>query len=104
MPGRLCNQDSGRAIGEKYSYVAIHSHLNNNINFGTKTIKGEVGIHKTDSINVWNNTFMFQSHIAGKTNDNNWDENNYNNFRNVLEYLQKCYTLKYVKIGDLIND
>tara|TARA_R110000796_G_scaffold33037_2_gene86022 strand:+ start:80 stop:757 length:678 start_codon:yes stop_codon:yes gene_type:complete len=104
MPGWLCNQESGRAIGEKYSYVAIHSHLNDSINFGTKTIKGEVGIHKTDSINVWNNTFMFQSHIAGKTNDNNWDENNYNNFRNVLEYLQKCYTLKYVKIGDLIND
>ena len=87
-----------------YLRVAIHSHLNDGINFGTKTIKGEDGIHKTDSINIWNDTFMFQSHIAGKTNENNWNEKNYNNFRNVLEYLQKSYILKYIKIGDLIND
>jgi hypothetical protein len=103
MPGWLCNQESGRAIGETYEYVAIHSHLNDNINFGTKTIKGEDGIHKTDSINIWNeNTFMFQSHIAGKTNDNNWNKENYENFRNVLEYLQKSYKLKYTTLGELV--
>ena len=103
MPGWLCNQYSGKAIGEKYDYVAIHSHLNDNINFGTKTIKGEDGIHKNDVINIWNkNTFMFQSHIAGKTNDNNWNKKNYKNFKNVLEYLQKSYKLKYVTLGELI--
>ena len=78
MPGWLCNEESGKAIGENYEYVAIHSHLNDNINFGTKTIKGEDGIHKRDSINIWNeNTFMIQSHIACKTNDNNWTKDNY---------------------------
>lgn len=104
MPGWLCNQESGRAIGEKYSYVAIHSHLNDNINFGTKVLKGEDGIHKTDSLQIWdNNRFMFQSHIAGKTNDNNWNKKNYENFKNVLEYLQKSYILEYVTLGDLIK-
>ena len=103
MPGWLCNDESGKAIGENYEYVAIHSHLNDNINFGTKTIKGEDGIHKTDSLNIWNgDTFMFQSHIAGKTNDNNWNLENYYNFKNVLEYLQKSYKLNYKILGDLI--
>jgi hypothetical protein len=45
---------------------------------------------------------MFQSHIAGKTNDNNWDEDNYNNFRNVLEFLSKSSKLKYVTLGELV--
>ena len=103
MPGWLCNQESGRAIGEKYSYVAIHSHLNDNINFGTSTIKGEDGIHKTDSIQIWDDKrFMFQSHIEGKTNDNNWTEENYENFRNILDFLQKSYILEYKLIKELI--
>lgn len=103
MPGWLCNQESGRAIGEKYSYVAIHTHLNNGIHFGTKVIKGEDGIHKTDSIELWDNKrFMFQSHIAGKTNDNNWNKENYENFRNVLEFLQKSYKLEYVTLGEIV--
>tara|TARA_B100001123_G_scaffold448273_1_gene608611 strand:- start:3660 stop:4340 length:681 start_codon:yes stop_codon:yes gene_type:complete len=103
MPGWLCNEESGKAIGENYKYVAIHSHLNDNIDFGTKTIKGEDGIHKIDSINVWNNnTFMFQSHIAGETNDNNWTEENYENFRKILSYLEKNYKLSYKTIGELI--
>ena len=45
---------------------------------------------------------MFQSHIAGDWNDNVWSEENYENFRNVLEYLAKCYKLEYVKLGDLV--
>ena len=102
MPGWLCNQDSGRAIGERYSFVAIHSHLNDNINFGTHTIKGEDGIHKTDSIELWDNKrFMFQSHIAGKTNENNWTGDNYENFRNILTFLQNNYKLSYKILGDI---
>ena len=102
MPGWLCNQESGRAIGERYGYVAIHSNLNDNINFGTKTLKGEDGIHKNDSINIWDNRFMFQSHIAGKTNDNNWNNENYENFRQILLFLNNNYKLNYKLLGDLV--
>ena len=64
---------------------------------------GHDGINETDSINIWNeNTFMFQSHIAGDWNDNIWNEKNYENFRNVLEYLQKSYKLDYRTIGELV--
>ena len=45
---------------------------------------------------------MFQSHIAGDWNDNIWNEENYENFKNVLEYLRKSYKLKYVTLGELI--
>ena len=77
--------------------------MNDSIDFGTKTIKGEDGIHKTDSLTLWNDdTFMFQSHIAGKTNDNNWDEENYNNFRNVLDFLSKSSKLEYKLIKEMV--
>ena len=45
---------------------------------------------------------MFQSHIAGDWNDNVWNKKNYENFRNVLEYLQKSYKLNYITLGELI--
>ena len=45
---------------------------------------------------------MFQSHIAGDWNDNIWNENNYINLKNVLEYLQKSYKLKYKTIKELL--
>ena len=103
MPGWLCNGESGKAIGENYEYVAIHSHLNDNINFGTKTIKGEDGIHKRDSINIWNeNVFMFQSHIAGKTNDNNWNQLNYENFKQILIFLNDNYKLQFKLLKELV--
>jgi hypothetical protein len=103
MPGWLCNEESGRAIGENYKYVAIHPHLNDGINFGTKTIKGEDGIHKKDSINIWNgNTFMFQSHIAGNWNDNVWNKDNYENFRKIIKFLSENYELNYVTMGELV--
>lgn len=101
MPGWLCNQDSANAVSEKYSYVAIHSHLNNNIHFNTKTLYGHDSIHSTDSIGLYGNTFMFQSHIAGKTNENNWDEKNYINFKNILTFLEKSYNLTYKTLEEL---
>jgi len=103
MPGWLCNQESGRAIGEKYTYVAIHSHLNDGIKFGTKVIKGEDGIHKRDSLQLWDDKrFMFQSHIAGKTNDNNWNQKNYENFRQILIFLNDNYKLQFKLLKDLV--
>lgn len=102
MPGWLCNMDSARAIGEKYNYIAIHPHLNDNVQFATKVIKGADSIHAADKISIWDNkNFMFQSHIAGNTNENNWEEKNYLNFRNILTFLEKSYKLSYKTIGEI---
>ena len=69
---------------------------------GCKTFIGCDGINETDSIQLYGDKFMFQSHIAGDWNDNVWNKENYENFKNVLEYLQKSYKLDYVTLGELI--
>ena len=46
-------------------------------------------------------TFMFQSHIAGDWNDNIWNKENYENFKNILEYLSESYILNYYTLGEL---
>ena len=101
-PGWLAHPNAVKVLGKYFDYSAIHQEHNRGMIWGCKTFEGEDGIHKTDSINIWNvNTFMFQSHIAGDWNDNIWNKNNYENFRNVLEYLQNSYKLSYHTLGEL---
>ena len=102
-PGWLAHPNAIKVIGHYFDYAAIHQEHNRGMPWKCKTFIGEDGIHKTDHINIWNkNTFMFQSHIAGDWNDNVWNENNYNNIKNVLEYLQKSHKLEYKTLGELI--
>ena len=106
MPGWLATQESFDAVGENFKYVAIHESHNNNIQF-TKDIKifrGADGIHSNDcNINLWNgNTIMFQSHINGPTNDNNWNESNYKNIKNILAFLKENHTLNFKLLKELL--
>ena len=56
----------------------------------------------SDKVNIHNNdTFMFQSHIAGDWNDNIWNKKNYKNFKNILQFLSKEYELEYKTLGEL---
>ena len=101
-PGWLAHPNAVKVLGKYFDYSAIHQEHNRGMIWDCKTFEGEDGIHKMDSINIWNtNTFMFQSHIAGDWNDNTWNKNNYENFRNVLEYLQNSYKLSYYTLGEL---
>ena len=71
-PGWLGHPNAVKVLGKYFDYSAIHQEHNHGLVWDCKTFEGEDGIHKTDSINIWNgNVFMFQSHIAGKTNDKN---------------------------------
>ena len=45
---------------------------------------------------------MFQSHIAGSTNDNNWTKENYENFRNIIFYLKENYELEFKLLKELL--
>ena len=45
---------------------------------------------------------MFQSHIAGLYNDNNWSKDNYENFRNILLFLKENYTLNFRLLKELL--
>ena len=101
-PGWLAHPNAIEVIGGYFDYAAIHSEHNHGVEWKCKTFIGCDGIHETDLIQLHDNTFMFQSHIAGKTNDNNWNEDNYNNFKNVLEFLSKSSKLEYVTLEELI--
>jgi len=101
-PGWLAHPNAVKVLGKHFDYSAIHQEHNHGLVWDCKTFEGEDGIHKTDSISIWNgNVFMFQSHIAGDWNDNTWNKSNYENFRNVLEYLEKSYKLNYCTLGEL---
>ena len=105
MPGWLATQGSFDAVSKYFDYVAIHESHNDNISINNiKIFKGEDGIHNSDcDVNLWNgNTIMFQSHIAGLTNDNNWNKQNYENFRNILLFLKENYTLNFKLLKELI--
>ena len=105
MPGWLATQGSFDAVAEHFNYVAVHESHNNNISFSDiKVFRGADGIQNSDcDVNIWdNNTIMFQSHIAGLYNDNNWSKDNYENFRNVLLFLKENYTLNFRLLKELL--
>ena len=100
-PGWLAHPNAIKVLGKYFNYSAIHEEHNQGINWDCKTFTGHDGINETDSIKIYGDTFMFQSHIAGDWNDNVWNKENYENFRNVLEYLEKSYKLNYCTLGEL---
>ena len=101
-PGWLAHTNAIKVIGRYFDYAAIHEQHNHGVKWNCKTFVGCDGIHETDSIQSYGNTFMFQSHIAGDWNDNIWDDKNYENFRNILKFLEQEYELKYTKLQELL--
>ena len=107
MPGWLATQGSFDAGAEKFNYVAIHETHNNNIKLDKNLIRIFRG---ADAINcdphtlkIWNgDTIMFQSHIAGLTNDNNWNLENYTKFRYTLNLLKESYELNFTTLEELL--
>lgn len=101
MPGWLATQGSFDAVSELFNYTAIHSYLNNNIKVNNRIFKGENSIHNDESVNIIDNVIYFQSHIWGEYNKNNWIEDNYLNFRNILLYLKDNFELEYKLFNEL---
>tara|TARA_B100000287_G_scaffold283712_2_gene267347 strand:+ start:1907 stop:2584 length:678 start_codon:yes stop_codon:yes gene_type:complete len=101
-PGWLAHPDAIKELGKYFKYAAIHTEHNHGIPWSCKTFEGCDGINETDNINMYNgDTFMFQSHIAGDWNHNIWNKENYENFKNILEYLSESYILNYYTLGEL---
>ena len=71
------------------------------IEFNTQYFIGADGIHETDNINLYGETFMFLSHIQGDWNDNVWNEKNYLHFQKVLDYLSSQYELDFKTISEI---
>ena len=100
-PGWGVNQQSADAISSYFDWVAGHTDINKGINWGTHFFEGCDGIHETDNISLYGNTFMFQSHINGTHNDNVWNEENFLHFERIIEYLLTEYELNFVTISEI---
>ena len=100
-PGWVAHPEAIKVLGKYFGYAAIHEEHNYGIPWECKTFVGCEGINKTDSIKLYGDTFMFQSHIAGEWNDNVWNKENYENFRNTLKLLEKGHELKHVTLQEL---
>ena len=101
-PGWGVNPASARAIGYTFDWVAGHDEINDSIKWNCRFFTGSDGIQEEDNINLYNNNFMFQSHINGKHNDNVWSEENFLHFENVLEYLLSEYTIDFKTISEIL--
>ena len=100
-PGWGVIQESADAISGHFDWVAGHEEHNKGINWGCHFFEGCDGINEPDSLSLYGNTFMFQSHINGTHNQNVWNEENYLHFEQVLEYLLLQYKLNFVTISEI---
>ena len=100
-PGWGVNQQSADAISSYFEWVAGHEEINKGINFSTQFFVGCDGINEPDSLSLYGQTFMFQSHINGIHNQNVWNEENYLHFEQVIEYLLKEYELNFITITEI---
>ena len=101
-PGWVVHPNAVDIISKYFDYVALHDNHNNNLIWNTKMLFGYKGINESSSIDIINDTIMFQSHIAGEWNDNRWNDENYEHFRLILNYLEKEFILKYKTMAGLI--
>mgnify|MGYP003137390706 FL=1 len=100
-PGWGVNQQSADAISSYFDWVAGHEEHNKGINWGCHFFEGCDGINEPESLSLYGNTFMFQSHINGTHNDNVWNEENFLHFDKVIEYLLSEYDLQFITISDI---
>ena len=66
-----------------------------------KIFKGENPIHDITNLSATGGNVYFQSHIAGVYNKNNWDEKNYEYFKQVLTALQEQHEITFKTFSEL---
>ena len=99
-PGWLAHPEAVKCLGANFKYAAVHYEHNHNLPWECKTFYGHDGIHETD-ISLHDGNIMFQSHIAGKWNENRWNQENYEQLRMSLAYLLKSYKLEFKTLKQL---
>ena len=102
-PGWGLTQDTANVVSSYFQWIAGHEEINKDIVWpsDTKFFIGCDGINEPNSLSLYGNTFMFQSHINGTHNDNVWTEENYLHFEQVLDYLLSQYELQFATISEI---
>ena len=101
-PGWGITQEAADVVSSYFDWVAQHEEHNKLVNFGVPNLVGCDGIEETDNVNLYGETFMFQSHIQGDWNKNVWNEKNYLHFQQVVKYLLSQYNgLQFKTISEI---
>jgi len=95
MPGWAATQSSFNSVFKNFEYAAMHENINADIqvpeDFKTFAFSSSITNQTQLYIRQDNeeNYIYFQSHIYGIDNQNNWDEKNFEHFKNTLNVLQE---------------
>ena len=85
-PGWVCQPYCVPHLSKEFEWAALHYEHNHNNKWDCKMIYGYDGINETD-IKLHAGNIMFQSHIFGSWNRNEWTEENYQQLKMSLDYI-----------------
>ena len=85
-PGWVCQPYCVKYLSNEFEWAALHYQHNHNLQWDLKMIFGADGINETD-IQTHDDNIMFQSHIFGSWNRNEWTERNYEQLKMSLDYI-----------------
>lgn len=107
-PGWLCSEGSKHVLEKNFKYAAIHYEHNRLMNWNCKTFFGHDGIQQ-ENIGIHNvsedgetGMIMFQSHIYGNHNHNVWNESNFEQLCQSLDYLTTNFNCTFKNLSECI--
>ena len=99
-PGWMCQPHCVPHLSKEFEWAALHYEHNRNFQWDLKMIFGYDGINETD-IKTHDGNIMFQSHIFGAWNRNEWTQENFEQLKMSLEFLFSNYKIEPVTISEL---
>lgn len=99
-PGWMCQPYCVPHLSKHFEWAALHYQHNHNLQWDLKMIFGADGINETD-VQLHDGAIMFQSHIYGNWNANEWTERTYNQLKLSLGYLVEDLKAVPVTLSDL---
>jgi hypothetical protein len=105
-PGWLSSPAATSVLSNHFYWAALHYEHNMGQYWGgCRMIYGADGINEPEiKMHMGGDVVMFQSHIAGDWNKNIWNEENYNNLRNWLQYLTTEHEVEFLTLSELVSD
>ena len=99
-PGWMCQPHCVPHLSKEFEWAALHYQHNNNLKWDLKMLFGADSINQTD-IKTHDGNIMFQSHIFGSWNTNNWNLENFEQLKISLEFLFENYKITPTTISEL---
>lgn len=105
-PGWLSSPAATGVLSNHFYWAALHYEHNMGQYWGgCRMIYGADGINEEEiKMHMGGDVVMFQSHIAGDWNKNIWNEDNYNNIRNWLQFLTTEHEVEFLTLSELVSD